>query len=161
MEVDDLNKLAWYVSLAISLFGFLLIRYYFTLKPTEKIGEINPAFIPGIFLIPFVCLSLFITFIVGSEYFAEKQARTYTKYALFMLLIIVAGGLLEYVQVSNDLETFGGGVSAPHSKLYELPIWNSYTNGWFLNESVFFFIHGIAFGLGMLKKVPIEKNKNA
>lgn len=153
-----MNKLAWYVSLAISLFGFLLIRYYFTLKPTETLGEINPAFIPSIFLLPFVCLSLFITFIVGSEYFKEKHTKPYVTYTLFMLLIIVVGGFLLYMQISNDLETFGG-LSNTHSKLYDLPIWNSYTNGWFLNESVFFFIHGIAFGLGMLKKVLIEKIK--
>lgn len=147
-----MNKLAWYISLAITLFGFLIVRYYFTLSPDEPLKALNPAFIPLIFIVPFLLLSLFITFIVGSQYFHDFTMKRLLNYVGILLLIVVVGSYVMFVQIDSDLKLFGGSTTDPSSTIYHLNIWNSYTNGWFINEMTFFIVHAIAFGLGFFKR---------
>ena len=153
-----MNKLAWYISLAITLFGFFMIRYFFTLTPDEPLKSLNPAFLPLIFGVPFLLLSLFISFIIGSHYFHDCTAKRMWQYVGILALVIVVASYLTYVQIDSDITAFGGTTTDAKSTIYGLPVWNSYTNGWFVNEMTFFVLHTIAFGCGFFKRksAPIE-----
>lgn len=155
MEVDFLSKLAWYISLAISLFGFFLVRYYFTLMPDEPSKTINPAFIPLVFLTPFLGLSLVISFVMGARYFAQGTGKQLITYGVIFLVVLAFSSYLEYTQVQADLEAFGGGTKTESSVIFNFPLWNSYTNGWFVNEMTFFTLHTLAFGAGFFKRHTI------
>jgi len=156
MEGDFLSKLAWYISLAISLFGVFVLRYYFTLAPDESLKNINPAFIPLVFVIPFLLISLFISFVIGARYFAQAKGQQIVSYIVVLCVILALSTYLEYTQVQADLTAFGGGIADKGSLIFNFPIWNSYTNGWFVNEMIFFSLQAIAFGIGFFKRHTIE-----
>lgn len=156
-----MNKLAWYISLAITLFGFFMIRYFFTLTPDEPLKSLNPAFLPMIFVVPFLLLSLFISFIIGSQYFHDFTAKKMFQYIGILALVVIIASYLTYVQIDSDLTAFGGATTDENSTIYGLSLWNSYTNGWFINEMTFFVLHTTAFGLGFFKRksAHIEQEK--
>ncbi|GEK34993.1 hypothetical protein [Kurthia sibirica] len=151
-----MKKLSWYISLGITFIGFLVINHYFTLQSDEPLGNINPAFIPLVILVPFVAVSLFITFAVGSEYFTHaSKSKIMIAFFLAILIFILAGGT-EYQYIQSQIEEFNGTWADPGSLIYNMTPFNSYTNGWYLNESVFLIIHTIAFLLGIFKKTVVE-----
>lgn len=151
-----MSKLAWYISLAISLFGVFIVRYYFTLAPDESLKNINPAFIPLVFVIPFLLMSLFISFVIGARYFAQANGQQIVRYILILCGILALSTYLEYTQIQADLTAFGGGTSDKESLIFNFPLWNSYTNGWFVNEMIFFSLQAIAFGIGFFKRNAVE-----
>lgn len=151
-----MSKLAWYISLAISLFGVFLVRYYFTLTPDEPLKNINPAFIPLVFVIPFLLISLLISFVMGARYFAQANGKRIASYIGVLFVVLLLSAYLEYTQVHADLATFGGGTADEDSLIFNFPLWNSYTNGWFVNEMIFFSLQAIAFGIGFFKRHTIE-----
>lgn len=150
-----MSKLAWYISLAISLFGFFIVRYYFTLMPDEPLKNINPAFIPLVFLVPFLGMSLVISFIIGARYFAQGTGKQLITYVVILLIVLTFSTYLEYTQVQADLQAFGGGTMTEGSVIFNFPLWNSYTNRWFVNEMTFFTLHTLAFGAGFFKRHKI------
>lgn len=151
-----LKNLSWYISLAITFAGFTIISRFFTLEIGDSVGNINPAFIPIVLLIPFLLLSLFITFTVGSTYFTNASPGKLIAGILVALLIFVLAGGTEYQFISGEIEQFGGIWSAENSKIYGLGFLNGFTNDWYFNESVFLILHTIAFLVGSMKKQKIE-----
>lgn len=158
MEVEHLKKLSWYISLGITLAGFMIINYFFTLDKGEKIGNINPAFIPIVILIPFLFLSVFITFSVGASYFNKATTKKVITAIALMLLIFFLAGSSEYTYVKDQLELLGGNWNDKKSVIYGLSAFNSYTNDWYFNESVFLILHTVAFALGSIGKKNEENS---
>lgn len=154
-----MKKLSWYISLGITFIGFLLINHFFTLTSDEVLGNINPAFIPLVILVPFLFVSLFITFMVGSEYFTNaNRAKKIIAFFLAIIIFILAGGT-EYQFIQSQIDEFNGNWSDKGSLIYNMSAFNSYTNAWYFNESVFLIIHTVAFLLGIFKKSIITEEQ--
>lgn len=152
-----MKNLSWYISLAITFAGFTIISRFFTLDIGESAGNINPAFIPIVLLIPFLLLSLFITFTVGSTYFTNISMGKLVAGILVALLIFILAGGTEYQFITSEIDKFGGIWSAENSKIYGLGFLNGFTNDWYFNESVFLILHTVAFLVGSFKKQPVEE----
>lgn len=150
MEGICVKNLSWYISLGVSFLGFMVINYYFTLDPTEKVGNLNPAFFLIVLLVPFLCVSLFITWSVGVSFFETATKGKLALALLIMVVIFILAGGTEYQYVTSQIEVFGGTWNDPKSIIYGRSPFNSYTNDWYFNESVFLIIHTIAFSLGSL-----------
>lgn len=156
MEVGHLKNLSWYISLGITFAGFMIINYFFTLDKGEKLGNINPAFIPMVILIPFLLLSLFITFRVGASFFSKATMGKILSAIGLMLFILFLAGSSEYTYIQDQLDMLKGDWNNQQSIIYGLSPFNGYTNDWYFNESVFLIIHTAAFALGSLLKVNEE-----
>lgn len=152
-----MKNLSWYISLAITFAGFTIISRFFTLEVGEKVGNINPAFIPIVLLIPFLLLSLFITFSVGSTYFTNVSTGKLIAGILVAILIFILAGGTEYQFITGDIEQLGGIWTSENSEIYGLGFLNGFTNDWYFNESVFLLLHTIAFLLGSVKKQAVEE----
>lgn len=150
MEGICVKNLSWYISLGISFLGFMIINYYFTLDPNEKVGNLNPAFFLIVLLIPFLCVSIFITWSVGVSFFKTATKGKLASSILIIVIIFILAGGTEYQYVTSQIEVFDGTWNDPNSIIYERSAFNSYTNDWYFNESVFLMIHAIAFALGSL-----------
>ena len=75
-------RLSWLISMGISLFGVMLIQYFFTTKP-EDIAETGNLGALGLALAaPFILLSLFITY----RFFVEssRTARDHLMRAIYL-----------------------------------------------------------------------------
>lgn len=157
---------SWIISLAISLFGVMLVEYFFTLKgdETSDIGGNLGAF--GIALIaPFLLLSLFITFRYFTHYARttnDKMMRTILTVFMLLFFIVVAYFAIDY---RADIYTeLGGSHNDPNSQIYGYPVLNEYTNRVFINLYTFFCSHAIAAFAGLLfgtlKPKAIENETN-
>lgn len=158
-----MKNLSWYLSLAITFAGFTIINHFFTLEKGEKLGNINPAFIPLVILAPFLLLSLFITLHIGASYFHHASMSKILMAILVILLVFVLAGASEFSFVKEQLASFGGTWNDKDSLIYNLGPFNSYTNNWYFNESVFLVIHTLAFifGLFLKKDRIVEDTKEA
>lgn len=154
-----MKNLSWYLSLAITFTGFIIINYFFTLEKGEELGNFNPAFIPMVILAPFLLLSLFITVHIGASYFYEATIGKIALAIVLILLIFVLAGITEYKYIIDQMAVFGGSWNDSSSIIYNLSPFNSYTNDWYFNESVFLILHALAFSLGSLMKKPIDKEE--
>lgn len=156
-----MKKLSWYISLGITFAGFMIINYFFTVEKGEKLGNINPAFIPLVILFPFLLLSLFITFNVGASYFHKAtKGKIFSALALILLIFFLAGSS-EYIFIKEQIEYFNGDWTNKDSVIYGLSPFNSYTNDWYFNESVFLLLHTLAFALGSLMKIKEDAIQKA
>lgn len=156
-----MKKLSWYLSLAITFAGFIIINYFFTLDKGEELGNFNPAFIPLVVLAPFLLLSLFITVHIGANYFHNATIAKVILGIILILLIFVLAAATEYKYVVDQIEAFGGNWNDSNSIIYNLSPFNSYTNDWYFNESVFLILHALAFSLGSLMKNTKEEQQQA
>lgn len=157
-----MRNLSWYLSLAITFAGFTIINHFFTLEKGEKLGNLNPAFIPIVILAPFLLLSLFITIHIGANYFSGATLGKIALAFLVVVFIFVLAGASEYSLIKEQLASFGGTWNNQNSIIYSLSPFNSYTNNWYFNESVFLILHALAFMIGIfIKKTPIEQEEEA
>ncbi|SOC03003.1 hypothetical protein SAMN05880501_103151 [Ureibacillus xyleni] len=136
-------RLSWLISLGISLLGFLITGNLFSAKSDGNFG-----FIGVIFVIPFLLLSMFITF----RYFLElsRKAKVLSK-----ILSLVGGvlfiGILAYyfVDYKNNL-----------NPTTNFPKINNQTYSIYINFYTFALLHTSAgwFG-GLLGFISVEKEK--
>lgn len=143
-----MRNLAWYISLAITFFGFIIIEFYFTLDPTKTDQHGNEALIPITLLIPFLILSLFITWTVGRNYFAIKPLEKLWLLIFITVLILLIGITGEYQLLQNSLNELHGNWQNPSSVIFGKGALNYYTNNWYFNENTFLLIHLLAFFCG-------------
>lgn len=148
----SLRNLAWYISLAISFFAFIIIEIYFTLDPSKSAHHGNDALIPIIILIPFLLLSLFITWTVGRKYFAVKPLKRFWLFAFITALILLISITGEYQLLQDSLNELHGNWQNPNSVIFEKGAFNYYTNNWYFNENTFLLIHLLAFLLGFFAR---------
>lgn len=134
----------------------MIINSFFTLEKGEELGTINPAFIPMVILIPFLLLSLFITFSVGASYFTKPTKRNLVIAVALIALIFFLAGSTEYNYITTQIDYFNGDWDTTNSTIYGLSPFNSYTNDWYFNESVFLMLHATAFALGSFMKIKEE-----
>lgn len=152
-----MRNLSWYLSLAITFAGFTIINHFFTLEKGEKLGNINPAFIPIVILAPFLLLSLFITIHIGANYFQGATIGKIVLALLAVILIFLLAGASEFSFVKEQIDSLNGDWNNEKSTIFGLGPFNSYTNNWYFNESVFLIIHAIAFIIGIfIKKSNVE-----
>lgn len=138
-------RLSWLISVGISLFGVLLIEHFFTMEPDAIANGGNLGALGLALVLPFVLLSLFITF----RYFTEltRTAKDsfmrsiYTGFG-FALLIFVVYYAIGY---KNDVyATLGGDTKTAGSIIYGFPLLNEYTNRVFINFYTFTAVHLIS-----------------
>lgn len=138
-------RLSWLISMGISLFGVLLIEYFFTMKPEESASNGNLGALGLALVFPFLALSLFITF----RFFTE-QARSAKD--MFMRNIYIGFGLallifVIYYAINYRTDVYaalGGNTNTPGSTIYGFPPLNEYTNRIFINFYTFTAIHLIS-----------------
>lgn len=142
-----LLRLSWFISLGISLIGFLIIGNMFTIRPDGTLENESLGFVGIIFVLPFILLSLFTTF----RYFHYLTKSTNDR--LMKSLSIVGGFILIFVLIyftidykNEVIESLGGPSTNVNSTIYNLPLLNAYTNTIFFNFYTFALIHSI-FGL--------------
>lgn len=145
-----MRNLAWYISLAITFFGFIIIEFYFTLDPSKSAQHGNGALIPITILIPFLLLSLFITWTVGRKYFAIKPIKRPWLFIFCIALILLIAITGEYQLIQKSIDELHGNWYQPNSVIFNKGAFNYYTNGWYFNENTFLLIHLLAFIFGFL-----------
>ncbi|WP_397538512.1 hypothetical protein [Rummeliibacillus pycnus] len=143
-----MRNLAWYISLAITFFGFIIIEFYFTQDPTKSDVNGNEAFIPIVILVPFLLLSIFITWSVGRKYFAIKPLKRPWLLLFVIALILLISIPGEYQLVQNSLKALHGNWNDTDSVIYQKGPFNFYTNSWYFNENMFLLIHLFVFICG-------------
>ncbi|MGG0655779.1 hypothetical protein [Rummeliibacillus pycnus] len=140
-----MRNLAWYISLAITFFGCIIIEFFFTQDPTKSAAHGNEAFIPIVILTPFIMLSIYITWTVGRKYFAIKPLMRPWLLLFVSALILLVSIPGEYQLVHNSLEALHGNWNEPQSVIYQKGPFNYYTNSWYFNENVFLLLHLFVF----------------
>lgn len=143
---------SWLISLAISLFGVMMIEHFFTLKVDEHNATGANLGIFGLALVvPFICLSIFITvryFMHYARTTEDKMMRTIITFFTVAFVIVVGYFALEYrADVFTEL---GGTSDEPGSIIYGMSALNEYTNRIFVNLYTYFFVHGIAAFIGLI-----------
>ena len=161
-----MRNLAWYISLAISFFGFIIIECYFTQDPTKSATQGNAALIPIFLLVPFLLLSIFITWTVGRKYFAVKPLQRPWILLFVTALILLVSIPGEYQLVQNSLNAFHGNWNDPNSVIYQKGPLNYYTNSWYFNENIFLLLHLFVFLCGIFGRkrewlIEIEEEQNS
>lgn len=143
---------SWLISLAISTFGVLMIEHFFTLKVDENSPSGANLGIFGLALvIPFICLSMFITvryFMHYARTTEDKMMRTIV--LMFTVAFIIAVGYFALDYRADVYAQLGGTHRDIGSKIYGMPMLNEYTNRIFVNLYTFFFFHAIAAIIGLI-----------
>ncbi|MFC7684434.1 nucleoside-diphosphate sugar epimerase [Ureibacillus sp. GCM10028918] len=132
-------RLSWFISLGISLLGFLIIGNFFTIQPEEPVSNGSLGWIGIILVLPFLLLSIFITF---------RYILTLTRTAtdrLMKSLSIVAGVLLIGVLIFFSLDYKNDILAALDESSVGLifPKLNEYTYTIYFNFYTFALIHTI------------------
>lgn len=142
-------RLSWLISMGISLFGVMIIQYFFTIKPDEVANAGNLGALGLALVVPFILLSLFITyrFFVESARHAKDHLMRLIYFifgvALLVVFIFYANGYQQdvYHSLGGDTKTIG-------SQIYGYPVLNEYTNNIFINFYTFGIIHTVSALLG-------------
>lgn len=149
---------SWLISIAISLFGVMIIEYFFTFQLDDTVKHGNLGIVGLALITPFILLSLFVTF----RFFMELSRGS--KDSILRNILVIAGiGLIiatgyYAVQYKNDVyASLGGTTYDPQSQIYGLPVLNEYTNRVFINYYTFLFIHTISAVLGAIYGVVKPK----
>jgi hypothetical protein len=144
-------RLSWLISLGISLFGVMLIQYFFTTKP-EDVAEAGNLGALGLALAaPFIILSLFITY----RFFVESSstARDHLMrviYLIFGVALLIAF-IIFAIEFKNDVyATLGGNTKTPGSQVFGYPVLNEYTNAIFINFYTFGIVHTVSALIGTI-----------
>lgn len=139
-------RLSFFISLLLSLIGVMIVQHLFTTNAVESGQNTYLGFIGLIFVIPFILLSLFITY----RYFSmivnqttEKLLKVITILASILLLIFLGFYAMEY---KNQL--------LPNTSLF--PPLNDKTYQVYLNFYTFTFIHTVSAFIGSV--VGLFKN---
>lgn len=86
-------RLSWLISMGISLFGVMLIQYFFTMKPDDVAQAGNLGALGLALAAPFILLSLFITyrfFLVTSRQARDQLMRLiYLIFGVAFLIVMV------------------------------------------------------------------------
>lgn len=144
-------RLSWLISMGISLFGVMIIQHFFTMKPDDVANGGNLGALGLALVIPFLILSIFITF----RFFVENARRTNDQLMRLIYLVFGVALLAVLIYYANDFKndiyvSLGGDTKTPDSQIYGFPILNEYTNNIFLNVYTFGIIHTISGLLGAL-----------
>lgn len=143
---------SWLISLAISLFGVMMIEHFFTLKVDEYSSTGGNLGIFGLALVvPFICLSLFITV----RYFMHYARTTDDKLmriiiTVFMVAFVAVVGYFALDYRADVYVELGGTTQDVGSVIYGMSVLNEYTNRIFINLYTYFFVHGIASIVGLI-----------
>ena len=135
-------RLSWLISMGISLFGVMLIQYFFTTKPEDVAEAGNLGALGLAIAAPFILLSLFITyrFFVESSRTARDQLIR-SIYLIFGVALLIAF-LFFAVDFKNDVyASLGGNIKTPGSQIFGFPVLNEYTNHIFINFYTFGIVH--------------------
>ncbi|MDN4493625.1 nucleoside-diphosphate sugar epimerase [Ureibacillus aquaedulcis] len=132
-------RLSWLISLGISLLGFLIIGHFFTIQPDETANNGSLGFIGIIFVLPFLLLSIFITF----RYILALTRSTTDR--LMKSFSIIGGILLVGVLLYFSLDYKNGVLAALDGSAVgpTLPKLNEYTYTIYFNFYTFALIHAI------------------
>ena len=154
-------KLSWLISLGISLLGFLIIENFFTIKPEGVSGNGNLGAVGMALVLPFLLLSLLTTFryfLTVSKQASDRLVKVISFIGGFALIGVLLYFAIDYK--NNVLESLGGPVSNPDSKIYGYPILNQYTNRVYYNFYTFALIHSISGLVGAIVGIlNTEKKK--
>lgn len=143
---------SWLISMAISLFGVMMIEHFFTLKGDEHNATGANLGIFGLALVvPFILLSIFITvrfFMHYARTANDKIMRTIIMIFTFAFIFVVGYFAIDYrADVYAEL---GGNQNDSTSIIYGMSVLNEYTNRVFINMYTYFFIHAIAAFIGLV-----------
>ncbi|WP_342472218.1 nucleoside-diphosphate sugar epimerase [Metasolibacillus sp. FSL H7-0170] len=142
---------SWLISIAISLFGVMMIEYFFTFQPEDTIKHGNLGIVGIALVAPFLLLSLFITFRFSTELSRQAQDKMLRNILLIAGVGLVIATSYYAIQYTNEVyASLGGTPSDPNSKIYGFPLLNEYTNRVFINYYTFLLIHTISAILGAL-----------
>ena len=144
-------RLSWLISMGISLFGVMLIQYFFTTKP-EDVAEAGNLGALGLALAaPFILLSLFITY----RFFVEssRTARDHLMRAIYLIFGVAL--LITFIFFANEFKndvyaSLGGNTKTPGSQVFGFPVLNEYTNHVFINFYTFGIFHTASALIGTL-----------
>ena len=143
---------SWLISLAISLFGVMMIEHFFTLKVDEHSATGANLGIFGLALVvPFICLSIFITvrfFMHYARTTDDKIMRVII--SIFLVAFVVAVGYFALDYRADVYTELGGTTQDASSIIYGMSALNEYTNGIFINLYTYFFVHGVASIVGLI-----------
>ncbi len=158
-------RLSWLISMGISLFGVMLIQYFFKMKPEETAEAGNLGALGIALIIPFLILSLFITY----RFFVESARHAHDRLMRIIYLIFGVALLVVFIYYANDFKndvytSLGGNTKALGSQIYGFPVLNEYTNHVFINFYTFGIIHTIS-GLigafvGIIKSSKKDTNES-
>lgn len=136
-----LLRLSWLISLGISLLGFLIIGNFFTIQPEESVRHGSFGFIGIIFILPFLFLSMFITFryiLTLTRSATDRVMKSFSIIGGFLFVCVLVYFSLEY---KNDiLATLDG---ANGESIFNLPKLNEYTYTVYFNFYTFALIHAV------------------
>lgn len=140
---------SWLISLAISLFGVLMIEYFFTFQPKDAAENGNLGIVGLAFVVPFLILSLFITYRYALVASREAKDRILRNILLVATIGLICATAYYAWQYKNDVyATLGGTTETQNSTIYGLPILNAYTNRIFFNFYTFIFAHSVSALIG-------------
>ncbi|AWE08277.1 nucleoside-diphosphate sugar epimerase [Lysinibacillus sp. 2017] len=144
-------RLSWLISMGISLFGVMLIQYFFKLKPEETAEVGNLGALGLALVIPFLILSIFITY----RFFVESARHAHDQLMRMIYLIFGVALLVAFIYYANDFKnevytSLGGNTKTLGSQIYGFPVLNEYTNHVFVNFYTFGIIHTISGLIGAL-----------
>ena len=144
-------RLSWFISLGISLFGVLIIEYFFTMQPDEVASSGNLGALGLALVLPFVALSLFITFRFFTQFIRTRQDMLSRSIA-FIFSVALAIVLFIYAkQYGADVyDSLGGTTHDKQSIIYGFPALNEYTNRVFINFYTFALVHTVAAFIGIV-----------
>lgn len=158
-------RLSWLISLGISLFGVMIIEYFFTVKHDEVAKAGNLGAMGLALMLPFIVLSLYTTF----RFFAV-WARTTPEKNMRWIYLTFGFGLVAVLcyyangYTANVYAELGGNTTTPGSIIYGFPALNEYTNRVFINFYTFAIIHTVIALIGAIVgilKPAKHQDKNA
>lgn len=138
-------RLSWLISIGISLFGVMIIQHFFTVTPDDVANAGNLGALGLALVVPFIVLSLFITyrFFVESARHARDQMMRLI-YLVFGVALLVAM-IYFAIDFKNDVyASLGGDTKTAGSQIFGFPLLNEYTNSIFINFYTFSIIHTIS-----------------
>lgn len=136
-----LIRLSWLISLGLSLLGFLIIGHFFTIQPEETLSNGSLGFIGIIFVLPFLLLSIFITFryiLTLTRSTADRLMKALSIVVGFLMLAVLVYLTMDY---KNDILVTLDGVNTGGT--LTLPKLNEYTYTIYFNFYTFALIHAI------------------
>ncbi|MEK4426536.1 nucleoside-diphosphate sugar epimerase [Solibacillus sp. FSL K6-1523] len=157
-------RLSWLISMGISLFGVMLIQYFFTMKPDDVAQAGNLGALGLALAAPFILLSLFITyrfFLVTSRQARDQLMRLiYLIFGVAFLIVMV----FYAIEFKNDVyASLGGNTHTKGSQIYGFPMLNEYTNHVFINFYTFGIAHAVsglaATIIGIFKKPTVVQEE--
>lgn len=142
-------RLSWLISIGISLFGVMIIQHFFTLSPDGESSGGNLGAVGLALVLPFLLLSLFITFRFALQV-SRRSKDTIMRNILLIFGFALIGVFIYYaIDYRNEAyEALGGTTLDKTSTIYGYPVLNQYTNHIFLNFYTFAIIHTVSAVIG-------------